>query len=384
MSLTIDVHVIQNLPPNCLNRDDNGSPKQAVFGGVIRQRVSSQSLKRAMRLSFEEGLAGERVRTDHLSIRLGERVRALLAQRDVAAGDDLDEFIVSAAKLGTDGKLPTKTDTKNEEGGVDDQDSKSVVFLFSRPQLDAIAEVIAARYGTKLDKLAGDRSFKVEFAEAMNVAPSLDLAAFGRMVAGNTTASVDAACQVAHAISTHEITNEFDFFSAVEDENHSEDNRETGAGFIGTSEFTSSTIYKYLSICVDDLRANLRADTADTAAAARQLIRSFLLSLPSGKSATFAASTHPCGVLVVLRRQGQPVSYASAFETPVLTSRGGYTAGSVKALVAHVEQDRAVFGEDGESLVLVADPEAEGLSALGTRVTLPGLLERVDSFVREA
>ena len=43
MSLTIDIHALQSLPPSLINRDDTGAPKSAIFGGVPRQRVSFAS-----------------------------------------------------------------------------------------------------------------------------------------------------------------------------------------------------------------------------------------------------------------------------------------------------------------------------------------------------
>ena len=53
-NMYIDFHIIQTVPPSCVNRDDTGSPKTAVYGGTMRARVSSQAWKRAMRLKFKE------------------------------------------------------------------------------------------------------------------------------------------------------------------------------------------------------------------------------------------------------------------------------------------------------------------------------------------
>ena len=55
----LDIHVLQNVPPSCINRDDTGSPKTAVYGGATRARVSSQAWKRAVRLYFRQTLANE-------------------------------------------------------------------------------------------------------------------------------------------------------------------------------------------------------------------------------------------------------------------------------------------------------------------------------------
>ena len=52
--LYVDFHVLQTVPPSCINRDDTGSPKTAMYGGVLRARVSSQPWKHAMRKDFAE------------------------------------------------------------------------------------------------------------------------------------------------------------------------------------------------------------------------------------------------------------------------------------------------------------------------------------------
>ena len=56
MTTYIDVHALQTVPPSLVNRDDTGAPKTATFGGFPRQRVSSQSWKRAIRRYFETHL----------------------------------------------------------------------------------------------------------------------------------------------------------------------------------------------------------------------------------------------------------------------------------------------------------------------------------------
>ena len=53
-NLYIDVHVLQTVPPSCVNRDDTGSPKTAIYGGTTRARVSSQAWKHAMRAMFKD------------------------------------------------------------------------------------------------------------------------------------------------------------------------------------------------------------------------------------------------------------------------------------------------------------------------------------------
>lgn len=67
MTTFIQLHLLTAYAPANLNRDESGRPKTAFMGGVERLRVSSQSLKRAWRVSetFEaamDGFMGKRTR----------------------------------------------------------------------------------------------------------------------------------------------------------------------------------------------------------------------------------------------------------------------------------------------------------------------------------
>src|SRR5690606_3506822 len=84
--------------------------------------------------------------------------------------------------------------------------------------------------------------------------PSVAIALFGRMVADVADINVDAAVQVAHALSVHRVDNESDYYTAVDDENTDD---ETGAGMIGTVDFNSATLYRYAALGVHQLAATL-------------------------------------------------------------------------------------------------------------------------------
>ena len=154
------------------------------------------------------------------------------------------------------------------------------------------------------------------------------------MVADNTDLNIDAACQVAHAISTHAAENEYDFFTAVDDEKSRSEEEDAGAGMMGTVEFSSATMYRYATVNIDMLRHNL----GDGQAALRALevfIRGFCLSMPTGKQNTFANRTVPEAVVVAVR-EDQPVSLVGAFEEAVPADAArGYVARSVEALARH-------------------------------------------------
>src|SRR5437870_5738533 len=116
--MLIEFHFIQNHAPSNLNRDDTGSPKEAMFGGYMRARISSQCLKRSIRRSdlFEALLA------DHLATRtrkIGERLEPKLS----ALGCDEPEInaIVKKATLLGSGKPSEKGETRQTMFLADDE-----------------------------------------------------------------------------------------------------------------------------------------------------------------------------------------------------------------------------------------------------------------------
>ena len=154
----------------------------------------------------------------------------------------------------------------------------------------------------------------------------MDIALFGRMVADDPSLNEDASAQVAHAISTHAVQTEFDFFTAIDDLKP-EDN--AGAGMLGTIEFNSSTMYRYANVAVHELYRQL-GNKEQTLNALKLFIESFANSMPSGKSNTFANQTLPQAILVVVRSD-RPVNLVSAFEEPVKSSEG-YVQQSIEKL----------------------------------------------------
>lgn len=243
----IDVHVIQTLPPSNVNRDDTGSPKTAVFGGVTRARVSSQAWKRATRLAFENFLDSK-----DLGLRTKRVVEVLLTRTASLAPDLTEDARLEAVRSVLTSALGVKL-TKNKK---DDpyEESGYLVFL-SNLQLDSLAEAaVKVARGEEFDKKALTAIVKEN--------NSIDLALFGRMVADVTDLRVDAAAQVAHAISVHAVENEFDYYTAIDDDKSKDAEEDAGAGMIGTVEFNSSTLYRYATVSVHRLRENLGDDEA--------------------------------------------------------------------------------------------------------------------------
>ena len=364
MSTYVDIHVIQSLPPSCVNRDDSGSPKSAVYGGVRRLRVSSQSWKRAARLYFNNLLDASDV-----GVRT-KRVAELLAARITEDAPDLAESapnlvgeVFKAAKIKL--SAPRKKDGPLESG---------YLLFLSTSQIARLAElaIAAARGGEALDAKAVKKIFKEAHA--------VDIALFGRMVADNTDLNIDAACQVAHAISTHAAENEYDFFTAVDDEKSRSEEEDAGAGMMGTVEFSSATMYRYATVNIDMLRHNL-GDGQAALRAMEVFIRGFCLSMPTGKQNTFANRTVPEAVVVAVR-EDQPVSLAGAFEEAVPADAArGYVARSVEALARHAATIEDNYGLEPLRSFVVALTDSNAVASLGERVSFKDLPERVREVV---
>lgn len=298
-NLFLDIHVIQAVPPANINRDDTGSPKTAQYGGVTRARVSSQSWKKAMRDYFNANGTDSNV-----GIRSLEIVKYLadnIQEKDSTIKNE------DALKLANDTLNNAKISTKDNR--------LKALFFLGTAQVEKLAQ--AAIDGVK-DKKA--------LQEILVDNPAVDIALFGRMVADDPSLNEDASAQVAHAISTHAVQTEFDFFTATDDL-AAEDN--AGAGMLGTIEYNASTLYRYANVAAHELIKQLDDKTA-TIKALKLFVDAFVKSMPTGKINTFANQTLPSTVVVVLRSD-RPVNVVNTFENPI-KANGGYVDRSIQQL----------------------------------------------------
>lgn len=343
--LYVDFHVLQTVPPSCINRDDTGSPKTAIYGGVTRARVSSQAWKHAMRQAFvEESLLDEEdvgKRTKKVTELVEKEIAALAPEKD-------------AAKLAK--KTLDNAGIKNDEKGT------KALFFISQAQIKALAQLAVEECADKK-----------EYKKALSTAPSVDIALFGRMVADDPSLKFDAAAQVAHSISTHAVQNEYDYFTAVDD-CQVEDN--AGAGHLGTVEYNSATLYRYATVNVMELERHLGAKKA--AEVVRSFGEAFIRSMPTGKQNTFANRTLPDAVYVTIR-EDQPVNLCGAFERAVRKSVEGYAEPSKSALQAYAQQLYQSFAEAPAKSFTVGT----GLEALAPAQPLNTMLDALEEAVKE-
>ena len=366
----LDINVLHTVPPSNLNRDDTGSPKSAVYGGVRRARVSSQAWKRAARLAFNDVLEEEQlgVRTKRVVELLGERIVAADPEVSVERAQELAglAFTTAGIKLGKSRKSTPEAPIPDESGYL--------LFLSSQ-QLDNAARMcVDANHADDAKAHLKGSGIK----KALDSNHSVDLALFGRMVADASDLNVDAACQVAHAISVHPVENEFDWFTAVDDHKSADDEEDAGAGMIGTVEFNASTLYRYATVDVDRLAENL-GDSAAARAAVEAFVRAFITSMPSGKQNTFANRTLPDAVVLCIR-ETQPVNLVGAFEEAITEQPRLRVA--AEALANHAQETDQNFGTaPAASWVVRTGVATEALDVLGTRVALDAAVAAVGEAV---
>ena len=365
--LFIEFHIIQSLPPNNMNRDDTGSPKTAVFGGVRRARVSSQAWKKATRDVFSSILDEE-----DLGTRTKYAVDLIAEQITYAAPEySQDSVTMAADALGATG-IQVKPDKNGR------QTTGALFFISGAQSRDLANLAIESRNdGIAIEKKIARSILDVKKNASDN---AVDIALFGRMVADAPDLNVDATCQVAHAISIHKADTEFDYYTAMDDL-APEDN--AGAGMIGTIEFTSSILYRYATIDVPHLKLNLGDSVEATTRAVRAFAHAFITSMPTGKQNTFANRTLPAAVLVQTRNT-QPVSLANAFEEPIEPK--GEKGRIQLACEALVDQEKMLDDAFGvaplHTFAILGAPQTEALLSLGEKMSLSELENRLDQAVR--
>lgn len=316
----IELHILQSFPVSCLNRDDVGSPKSAVFGGVQRARISSQCLKRATRVLASELAPGFKgVRSRFLKMPFADAL--------MQAGLGKDDADKKAAELC---EVFSTADKKSP-------DQVTTAVYLSPGEIAQIAKAVVE--GAEPKKAVR----KVDRLDAA------DIALFGRMVANDSTLNVEGAAMFSHALSTHEAGNEIDFFSAVDDRKAGAE--DAGAGMIGTLEYNSATYYRYaavnLGLLADD--SHLGKLSADER---RKVLRSFieavLKAVPGARKNSMNAATLPVEVLGIRKDKGQPVQLINAFDPPARPDGAGLAKASLAKLKEHLGALEKTWGSLGD------------------------------------
>jgi CRISPR system Cascade subunit CasC len=336
MSRFVQLHVLISYPPANLNRDDLGQPKTARVGGVERLRISSQSLKRAWRTSdaFRAALAGKiGTRTKRLGVEAFEALKAVGVVEKKA-----EEWAKAiAAEFGV---------AKNDKPLEIEQ-----LVHVSPEERKAVHELVA-RLAAE-NRAPKDDELKALLTEQTAV----DIAMFGRMLAGKQQHNIEAAVQVAHAIGVHASVVEDDYFTAVDDLNRDD---ESGAGHVGEAGFGAALFYEYVCIDREQLKKNLGGDEALTRRALQALVEAVLKVAPTGKQNSFASRAYAHFALAEKGDQ-QPRSLTLAFLKPV--SGADYAAEATTALLQVRENMEKVYGPCADACVQLDALAGEGSAA---------------------
>ncbi len=357
----LQLHMLTAYPPSNLNRDDLGRPKTAVIGGANRLRISSQCLKRTWRGSdlFQAKLLGA---IGHRTKFLGDEVFDKLLTSGVSEKDALKWAEVIVGKFG---KVGEEKEAIAEDGSKKKPDKKASLkqlVHFSPQEENAVWDLVEKLKQRKTEPTKDE----LESLPQKEI-KAADIALFGRMMADTPEFNMEAAAQVAHAITTHRVAIEDDFFSAVDDLNKAD---ESGSSHLGVMEFGAGLFYTYVCINRAELIKNLQGDID----LAKKTIEAFIVAAatvaPSGKQNSFAALSRANYVLAELGNQ-QPRSLSTAFFKPVQLKNDD-EENVIKKSIDALESTKAnidrVYGASAsESKTLnVCDPSSASLLELIT------------------
>lgn len=302
----IEFHILQSFPVTCLNRDDVGAPKTAIVGGVTRARVSSQCWKRQVRLAMHE-----------LGVKLGTRTKKaedVFTRACLAAGASEQQAAACGKKM---------AEQLSDDTLLFVSDSEAVAFA-----------AYAQELGYDDSKIKDKELAKVAKKALTPAVDALDIALFGRMVAKAADMNVEAAASFAHAISTHKVSNEVEFFTALDDLQD-----EPGSAHMGSLEFNSATYYRYISLDLGQLAQTMGADDLKKAVAA--FTQALFIAVPNARQTTQSGAS-PWEFARVLVRKGQRLQVP--FETPVKAREGGYLQPSIDSLKTYLDKKEKLTG----------------------------------------
>jgi len=348
MDKFIQLHMLKAYPTSNLNRDDLGAPKKVNFGGSERLRISSQCLKRNYRMGFGDDVRSVRTRLlpHQLFLKLVEGGVATAAA-DKAVHELFRAFFVTKEKTGKSFVEDPSAKKKVKEGEpVAENQVKhqlQAVTAFSGDELDLLYSAVDTfiEFGLKSDEFIEALS---EVRARSSATSSIDLAAFGRMVAGNTMLNVEAAVQVAHAFTISESEVDDDYFTAVDDMNIADN----GSAHLDSRELGSGIFYHYMLIDTEKLTAALGSD-ADISSILGSLAEAFIHREPTGYQNSCAAHARACCVMTEIGSQS-PRSLANAFFTalPSDTSEADASA----CMEAYAENMNKCYDESWKTTVM--------------------------------
>ncbi|MCR5621430.1 MAG: type I-E CRISPR-associated protein Cas7/Cse4/CasC [Treponema sp.] len=348
----IEFHILQSFPVTCLNRDDVGVPKTAVVGGVTRARVSSQCWKRAVRMAMQD-VGGVQLakRTKLIGNLIGDACKKLGAD-DISArkcGLSVESIFSKEARKKFESAQKNGEflfDESDAPSSDDSEDSKSDTLIFmGQKEIEALAhkfeenafdyEKVFPLSEKKPEKILEKLIGKAQFALTDEL-DGLDIALFGRMIAQAPTLDVEAAASFSHAISTHKVTNQIEFFTALDDFSEAQ-----GSAHMGTLEFNAATYYRYITLDLGQLYETMGNNDEFFPQAIEAFIKALFIAVPSARQ-TSQAGFCTWDYAKVLVREGQGVQLS--FETPVKARDGGYLQPSIEEVKNQLAKKEKLSG----------------------------------------
>lgn len=321
----IEFHILQSFPVTCLNRDDLGSPKSAIVGGVTRARVSSQCWKRQVRLTLRDLGMKLAVRTKHIT--------DLIEQACIELQADAEKAKICATKISS-------------------LLAKDTLYFLPDSEVKAYAQY-AQDHSFDLseidDKALLKDLVKISKKTRISALDGLDLALFGRMVAKAPELNIEAASAFSHAISTHKVNSDLDFFTALDDFNV---DTQEGSAHMGSAEFNSATYYRYVCLDLGQLAETLGIEnrqSPEMQKAIEAFVKALYLAVPEARQNTFSGQ---CGwdYAKVYVRKGQPLQFSCDEPVRYDTKKGGgYLQPSIDALnsflTSKIRMSGSLFGK---------------------------------------
>jgi CRISPR system Cascade subunit CasC len=401
-----------SLPVSLPVRGADGLAKRALYGGVERQRLSSQSVKAHLRnatglhgsmadlakeldteLSVRSALIGPRMIATELT------ARGLPEDRANVWSDTVMALFQSGkekapAKAAKKSKKAKADDDEVEVDEVDGDDAETAtpstagrqVLTLGQKEIAALIAVAEALHSAKIEpskmrELLEKPTKRKECPkqvrdalgalDAMRSHAGLDGALFGRMATGVALSRVDSAVHVGHALTTHPIQSTVDFFSA-QDQLLDREAGEAGGAHIGSRELTTGIFYLPVVIDVNQVRNNFAGWTNKEIA---KIVGWLVKTVATFTAAAMLGSTAPFpdpGEVVVEITNGQPVNAMGAFEKPAAPT----LEASIAAFDHHMQRVWSMIGRPSNVMRLsdYIDPKT-------TKPAVQGLAEAVAHVV---
>jgi len=334
-NVRVEFHILQSFPVTCLNRDDVGAPKTAVVGGVTRARVSSQCWKRQVRLAMRDFGIELGIRTKLISKLVKEACIKEGATDKQASdcGEKIEQIFIKKGNSEKNAEVSSAEEQSNEK-------TDTLLFL-SRAETEKLAKAFKEK-NFNPDEVIKQKDAKKQAKEIETILgkpnyslDGLDIALFGRMVAQAANLDVEAAASFSHAISTHKVTNEVEFFTALDDFSD-----EQGSAHMGSLEFNSATYYRYIDLDLGQLYENLAGDELFPKAI-EAFIKALYIAVPDARQKTQSGAS-PWDFAIIHVRKGQRLQLS--FEAPVKSHDGGFLKPSIEYMKNELARKEKLSG----------------------------------------